>query len=120
MSDSINFGRRILLSLALGACSAIAIADDCGTAPQVPSLVDGAKATMEELVATSQGVKTYIADADKFLDCRESIAKGDGFKEMSADDQKAFLQVNTDVLNSRNGIGDAFNAEVAEYKAANP
>ena len=118
--SNLSKSRLILLSLTLGVFSAAALADDCGNAPQQPELVDGASATMEELVANSESVKNYIAEADAYLDCREKIVNSDTYKSMSKDDQKVFTQANSDVLASRNGIGDKFNAEVADYKKANP
>lgn len=111
---------KILFALGLGLFSIAGIADDCGSAPEMPALVDGTKATMEELVATSESVKSFIATADVFLDCREGFIKSDAFKEISADEQKQLIEENSTLLNNRNGIGDAFNKEVAAFKAANP
>ncbi|MFA5630753.1 MAG: hypothetical protein WC997_04500 [Porticoccaceae bacterium] len=118
--SSFKGGRSILLTLALGAFAGSALASDCGNPPQEPEIIDGATATMEDLVANSESVKTYISEADSYLDCREGIVKSDAFKEMSKDDQKAFQNANSDVLKSRNNIGEKFNAEVADYKKANP
>ena len=118
--SSFNGGRRVLLTLALGAFTGSALASDCGTLPQEPEIIDGGSATMEDLVANSESVKTFISEADAYLDCREGIAKTDAFKEMSKDEQQAFLKANSDLLKSRNDIGEKFNAEVADYKKANP
>jgi len=113
-------GHRVLLSLVFTALTGSALASDCGNPPQEPEIVDGATATMEELVANSESVKTYISEADAYLDCREGVVKSDTFKNMSKEEQKAFLEANSVLLKSRNNIGEKFNAEVADYKKANP
>lgn len=109
-----------MLGLALVATSSLTLADTCGTAPSAPTLPDGSKATMDELVASSQDVKTYIAAADTFLDCRDAFGKGEEFKTLAPEKQAELINHSKEILDVRNAIGDAFNAEVAKYKAANP
>lgn len=111
---------RSLSVLVLAVAPMVALADSCGEAPQPPEILDGTKSSMEELVANSQSVKAYISDADSFLDCRESFAQTEDFKAQSTEQQEEQIKTNAEVLASRNGIGDAFNKEVAAYKAANP
>ena len=107
------------LVLALS-CASIAMADNCGETPQPPEVIDGATATMDALVANSESVKTFISDADKYLDCRETYQKAKRFEKMSEDDKNAYMAETKVVLEQRNDIGDKFNAEVAAYKQANP
>ena len=108
----------VLLTLAV--VSAPILADDCGDLPQAPAVIDGASATMEDLVANSQSVKAFIADADAYLDCNEAFVKSDGFKSLSEEEKKSALDMNSGLLDARNNIGEKFNSEVAAYKAANP
>ena len=113
-----NIIRPVLFSLALVSSPLFAL--DCGEVPAEPEVIDGANATMDELVANSQSVKAFIAGADTFLDCGESYVKSDEFKALGADEQKEILDRNARILAERNGIGEKFNAQVAAYKAANP
>lgn len=113
-----NTLRPVMLSLAVFASPLYA--NTCGDVPTSPELVDGATATMEDLVANSQSVKAFIAEADTFLDCNEAFAKTDEFKAISADEQKKVIETNATLLKARNDIGENFNKEVQTYKAANP
>lgn len=120
MQHNNYYFRRILLAAALSTAPLAALADTCGEVPDAPEIISGDTATMEELVANSQTVKSYIADADAYLDCNEALAKSDAFKEMPVEEQKAVIDTSASLLESRNSIGDQFNAEVAAFKAANP
>ncbi len=115
-----NCFRPVVLAAAMALGPVLAVADDCGEVPAAPEIIDGATATMEALVANSEEVKAYIAAADGYLDCREAIAKSDDFKDLPAAEQQAQIAANAQVLETRNKIGDDFNAEVGAYKAANP
>ena len=108
----------MLFSIAL--FSAPLLASECGERPQAPEVVDGASATMDELVANSKSVKAFIADADAYLDCNEAIVTSEDFKKMDPADQKAMIETNKKLLKERNDIGEHFNQEVAAYQAANP
>lgn len=115
----LGFKKSLLVSglAVVGAVSALA---DCGTTPVAPQLPNGAAATMEELVAASQAVKTFIADADTYLDCRLAATKTKAYKAMSQADQDAWEQEYTALTQVRNDIGPKFNDEVKAYQAANP
>ncbi|MGD9660994.1 MAG: hypothetical protein AB7U63_06960 [Porticoccaceae bacterium] len=113
-------GRSVLLAMALAISTSAVFADNCGEIPQAPELVNGASATMEELVANSESVKAYIASADTFLDCRDAYAKTEEFKGLNQSEQKALIETSNELLGKRNAIGDDFNKEVAAFKAANP
>ena len=89
----------------------------CGELPVEPDIVDGASSTVEQLVANSEAVNAYIAEADQFLDCSE-----DRYKRLSSSrihKDRIGEQIKT-VTARRNEIGAEFNAQVAAYKAANP
>ena len=109
-------------ALTLGAFSlnTLALGENCGDTPVAPQLVDGASASMEELVANSEEVKAFIEQADQYLDCREAVIPTDEYKALSRSGQKEYREANKLVLAARNDIGEAFNTEVAAFKAANP
>ena len=91
----------------------------CGLSPEAPAIVDGSSTTMEELVANSQAVQGYIAEADAFLDCQKS-AVNDTTNGLSREERETRTELYETVVQVRNEIGDLFNAEIAEYRAANP
>lgn len=109
-------------ALTLGAFSlnSLALGENCGEAPVAPQLVEGASTSMEELVANSEQVKAFIEQADQYLDCREAVVPTDEYKALSKSGQKEYREANKVVLQARNDIGEAFNAEVAAFKEANP
>jgi hypothetical protein len=110
-----------ILCASVFAISSFAFAqDECGEVPVAPEIVDGATATMEELVANSETVKAFVADADAYLDCREAYAKDDAFKALSEDERKDYLAVNSALIDVRNGIGPSFNEQVGVYTKAHP
>ncbi len=93
---------------------------ECGQTPSIPVIPDGATAAMEELVTASREVKAFIADADAYLDCRETAMNSDEYGNLSVDDKSAWTNEIKELTESRNSIGDEFNAQVMAYKEANP
>lgn len=114
------FAVSAVLTLGAFSLNTLALGENCGEAPVAPELVDGKTASMEELVANSEQVKGYIAEADQFLDCREAVIPTEEYKALSKSEQKQYREANKQVLDARNVIGEAFNAEVAGFKKANP
>ena len=92
---------------------------ECPAAPDVPTIVDGSKASMEELIENSKAVKAFIADADAYLDCEEAKSK-EMAETMDKEEMTQRMESLTAITKKRNAIGDEFNAEVAAYKEANP
>ena len=112
---------RILLSLSiLLGLSSNALSQDCGELPQAPALVDGASATIDQLVANSREVKSFIELADVYLDCSLAFRKTVAFKDLGRDEKDAIEQTASALLDTRNAIGDDFNAQANAYKTANP
>ncbi len=105
--------------LVAGLCALPTLAQDCGEAPEPPELVDGSEATMEDLAGNSEMVKSYIANADEYLDCRESYLETEAFRKLPPAERSDYIDENREVLSTRNSIGEDFNAEVVKYKEAN-
>jgi hypothetical protein len=106
-----------VLSLVLMSSTVLA---DCGSLPGAPDIPNGAGASMDELVASSQAVKAFIASADAYLDCREAAM---ATEEFMAQDKKVINAAKKEIdslIDARNDIGDQFNKEVGAYKKANP
>jgi hypothetical protein len=109
----------VQISILMG-LSSIALANECGDKPMVPTLVDGASVTMAELVANSVEVKDFIAAADVYLDCDADFRQSIAYKDLSRSDKSAATDDAKDYLEARNDVGDDFNVEVQAYKSANP
>lgn len=100
--------------------SATAMANDCGTAPSEPGVIDGASASMEELVENSEAVKDFIDEADAYLDCYTAYTKTAEFEQLADDAKQELIDTTNAVLEARNAIGSEFNEQVQAYKEANP
>ena len=89
----------------------------CGDPPTEPTIVDGATASMEQLVANSKEVNLYITEADTFLDCSELRYK----RLSSSRVHKAPVAEQIRLVTARrNDIKDEFNDQVAAFREANP
>lgn len=100
--------------------SSTLIAQECNQPPVAPELVDGASANMDQLIANSEQVKAYIAEADVYLDCRYAYRDTIAYKDLSRSEKEDYIDATDEVLEARNQIGDDFNDEVAAFQAANP
>ena len=92
---------------------------DCGESPAAPDIVDGSTVSMEELVANSKAVNAFIEQADTYLDCQKAAVKSTT-NGLSRDERQIRTAQYEALVPVRNEIGDLFNAEVQEYRAANP
>ena len=111
-----------LLTSGLITMSTLSIAQDgvsCGESPAAPELVDGSTASMEELVANSRAVNAFIEQADTYLDCQKAAVENTT-NGLSRDERAIRTAQYESLVPVRNEIGDLFNAEVQEYRAANP
>lgn len=93
---------------------------DCGDVPAEPEILDGATATMDQLVANSKSVNAYIAEMDTYLDCREAGMQTEEFAALSKTVRKATKKEVKNLTERRNEIGPRFNAEVQAYKKHHP
>ncbi|MDE0931223.1 MAG: hypothetical protein OSA77_11085 [Halioglobus sp.] len=119
-----NYIKLALIGLALG--STASIADDC-TAPPSPALLDGATATMEQMLAGQKAVKAYqaanadyMACLDPLITAAEVAAAGDS----PGPDLTATLeQLNADYnasVSTEEEVASGFNVALRDFKQANP
>lgn len=93
--------------------------------PEIPSAPDGTTATMDEMIAGQQAVKTFQAANSAYLSCIDSdmaakkAAALDGNAAAKADYEATTNAYNAGVANEETVAG-AFNAAIRAYKAANP
>jgi hypothetical protein len=117
-----------IASLALASAltlAAPALAHACDR-PTAPPAIDGATATMEQLVAQKNAVTTFMTTSDTYQSCvldgvaaqREAAKKAktklDPAVAKAADDAVSANQTD------KEQVGAAFNAAVKAYKAAHP
>lgn len=112
------FFASLLSSSALFLSSGVHAQGSCGEQPVRPEIVDGSTAAMEELVENSKEVKSYIAEADQYLDCEEEVVKNSD--QLSEESRTKRTDRIKRLIASRNEVGDEFNAQVAKFREANP
>ncbi len=115
----------LLAVLALGSSMAMA---EC-VQPETPSLPDGASATMDEMIAGQQAVKTFQAANLEYMGCLEGkfTAAKTEIESGKAEDPKALQAAYEQSIDAYNAavsteeeVAGQFNTEIREYRAANP
>jgi hypothetical protein len=119
-----NSIKLALIGLALA--SAASIADEC-TAPTLPTLPDGATASLEQMLAGQKAVKDYQAANSEYRTCLEPqvsaaevAAAGDS---PGPELQETLKQLNDEYnasVSKEEELAIMFNTELREYKEANP
>lgn len=96
---------------------------DC-TAPDQPSLPDGASSTMDEMIAGQQAVKAFQADAQAYRACLDETIES--LRSAAADGDEAAgesFAATTDAYNAsvaaEEQVANDFNAQIRAYKEAN-
>ncbi len=118
-----NFIKLALIGLALG--STASIADEC-TAPTVPTLPDGATASMEQMLKGQEAVKAYQTVNTEYRTClepkittAEDAAAGDS---PGPELQETLKQLNEEYnasVSKEEELADKFNKERSAYMDAN-
>jgi len=119
-----NSIKLALIGLALA--SAASIADEC-TAPTLPTLPDGATASLEQMLAGQKAVKDYQAANTEYRTCLEPqvsaaevAAAGDS---PGPELQETLKQLNDEYnasVSKEEELAIMFNTELHKYKEANP
>ena len=119
-----NSIKLALIGLALG--SAASIADECNT-PPLPTLPDGATASMEEMLLGQAAVKDYQAANSEYRTCLEPLvsaaevaAAGDS---PGPELQETLKKLNDDYnasVSTEEELATKFNEALRAYKTANP
>lgn len=119
-----NTIKLALIGLALG--SAASMASEC-TAPGLPTLPDGATATMEQMLAGQKAVKEYQAANSEYracLDPQVSAAEVAAAGDSPSEEAQATLKKLNDDYNSsvsrEEELAVKFNAALRDYKTAHP
>jgi len=107
---------RFLVILAAGGAAAASLACDY---PPLVLIPDGQTSTMEELITSQSGVRTYIAGMEAYLECvsEELVAIGDN----APAEYKAILFARHNAaVAEMEAIAAEFNEQVQTYKEVNP
>lgn len=110
------------LALALGSTSALAA--DCEQ-PAAPELPDGSTSSMEEMLAGQKAVKAFQSANLAYMQCLEptltaaEAAVKEG-AEGAEEQYKAIEATYNAAVSQEEQVAGQFNAEIGEYKAANP
>ena len=110
------------LALALGSTSALAA--DC-TAPEAPAALDGASATMEQMLAGQKAVKAFQSENIDYMKCLEpEMATAEAAMQVGEDGAgeayKASQETYNAAVSAEEAVADQFNTAIRAYKAANP
>jgi len=117
----------IKLALAgLALASAVSMAEDC-TAPDIPSMPDGATATLQQMLDGQSAVKAYQATNAEYRSCLEPqisaaevAASGDSPPPELTEALKALNEQYNASVSAEEELAGKFNDELKAYKAANP
>lgn len=114
-----------LPALAQDAAPAAPMAAACA-APAAPADIDGATATMEQVLAAKAAVAAFIASSDTYQTCLvdDIKARRDAAKAAKQKIPESEARAVTDKINAnqreKERVGKAFNNAVKAYKAAHP
>lgn len=116
----------VLIGAAIFGWAGSALAQDACARPAAPAAVDGAKASLEEVLAAKKAVTDFMTASDAFQTCvldgleaqrkaaKDEKRKLDPAISKSADEQIAANQ------SDKERVGADFNAAARAYKAAHP
>jgi hypothetical protein len=103
-----------------------AMAADC-TAPETPTLPDGASSSMEDMLSGQQAVKDFQSANLEYMNCLDPLvtaatekAVSDGATDEDKAAVKALEESYNSAVSSEEELAGQFNTEIREYKAANP
>ena len=105
--------------LALAVNTSIAWAE-CARPDARPEVVDGAKATKEQMIASNNAVKAYVDELKNYLLCleaEEKTASKDGSD--TEETRAARLTEYNSAVDDMSTLADQLNTEIREYKAKN-
>ena len=120
----ITTAKIITISFVLSAAS---FANAECTAPETPSMPDGASSAMEDMITGQKAVKTFQAANLEYMTCLEPLIAAATEKatgaDASAEDTAAIKSLEeryNSAVSAEEELAGQFNTEIRDYKAANP
>ena len=129
-----NVLSRCILVILAGVFSTAAIADEsasgevagkCGASPQQPSIPNGMKASMDDMLAAQRNIKAYQADSQKYRACiDELMAEWEGQSKNADDDAKKVIAQKKDIavafynrsVSDEEDVANMFNTAIHAFK----
>jgi len=87
--------------------------------PSMVAVPDGETASMEELLAAQENVKTYLADMEVYLACLNEELETAG-EDAPAEFKSLMVTRHNAAVTEMETVAAAFNQQVQAYRAANP
>lgn len=118
----------MFLALTLAGATGVTAQTDC-SAPEAPSMPDGATATMDEMLAGQSAVKAFQADNMEYMKCLEAAWEAAEKTAKKADEKAAreaaearyedAVEAYNAAVSAEEEVAGAFNVALREYRAAN-
>jgi cyclophilin family peptidyl-prolyl cis-trans isomerase len=93
--------------------TAAAFVSDC-KAPEVPTVPDGTKAGMDEMVAGQKAVKTFVAAGETYLKCLSKVIDS---KDRAVEERNAAVSEHNRMVGTMEQIAAGFNDQIKKFKA---
>ena len=93
--------------------TATALITEC-TPPDVPTVPDGASASMEEMVAGQKQVKAFVAAGEAYLKC---LAKVIDSKDRAIEERNAAVSEHNRMVGTMEQIAAGFNDQIKKFKS---
>lgn len=129
MQSTVTHHRRLtalaamLLAAILG--SPVRAADHC-VSPEMPTMPDGASASLEEMLEGQKAVKTFQSANMEYMQCLEATftaakkAVENGGDDAAKETYSTAVDAYNTAVSAEEEVAGQFNIELREYKAANP
>ena len=120
-----NINSIVALTLLLGSSVTLA---EC-VSPDAPALPDGASASMQDMIAGQNSVKSFQAANIEYMGCLEKVfTEAEASAKEGSDKDKAAAMATydesltkyNDAVSKEEEVAGQFNTEIREFKAANP
>ena len=105
---------KLVLTAFLLAFSSISFAE-C-VHPVAPVLPDGEVADLATMVEGQKAVKTYVAEAEAYLECLTAEGEAAG-EEVSEEERASRMNEHNAAVDEMEAVANTFNEELREYKA---
>lgn len=112
--------KATLLAVCLGTASSLSLADDCGERPEKPGVPDGAKSTIEEMVAGQTEVKAFVAAGEEYVACLNEAEEA-AMADLNKEDEEAVAaatEANTARIATHNAVVDEMTAIAEEWSGS--
>ena len=114
--------RMLVLGLTLG--SAVSMAEEC-VAPDAPQVPEGKEATLEQMLAAQKSIKEFQAANLSYMGCLEPMlsaaeASAKEGEEGAVENYQKIQDTYNAAVSREEEVAGKFNAEIRDYKAANP